>query len=176
MKKQEQKQLRKLNLGSGNRKLPKEEGWINIDINKKHNPDIIRNLNYGLPFEDNSIDEIYASHIIEHIDDIFFFMYEIWRVCKNDTIVKVIAPYYKAVEISIHPTHKRFLRNRYFEFWNPPELFVNPVQETSTETLGAEFVTLNEEIVENNTAIKFTLGVVKVDGILKKKVTNVVNK
>ncbi len=54
----------KLNLGCGNFKF---DGYINVDCRGEVNPDIcsrIELLNYG----DNAIEEIYASHILEHLD------------------------------------------------------------------------------------------------------------
>jgi len=55
----------KLNLGSGGRKRP---GYFSVDMNNIENDkiDIAHDLNEPLPFKDNSVDEIYASHIIEH--------------------------------------------------------------------------------------------------------------
>jgi len=54
--------MKKLNLGCGK---DKRKGYINIDIRKKHNPDILCNAK-KLPFQDNEIDEILASDILEH--------------------------------------------------------------------------------------------------------------
>ena len=53
----------KLNLGCGEQKL---EGYISVDL---HNPaaDVQADMS-KLPYEDETIDEIYASHIIEHAD------------------------------------------------------------------------------------------------------------
>jgi len=50
----------KLNLGSGNRPL---EGYISVDLSPKAdvNCDIRK-----LPYEDNSVEEIIAIHVIEH--------------------------------------------------------------------------------------------------------------
>lgn len=64
---------RKLNIGCGHR--PKND-FINLDYDHLVYPDIVRDINEGLPFDSDSIDEIYCSHVIEHIKDIFFFMYE----------------------------------------------------------------------------------------------------
>ena len=49
----------RLNLGSGKFPMPETDGWINID----------RDLGteaYPLEYDDNSVDEIRASHILEH--------------------------------------------------------------------------------------------------------------
>ena len=39
-----------------------------------------------LPFKDNEFDFVYASHVIEHIDDVEFFMKEIQRISKRGYI------------------------------------------------------------------------------------------
>jgi hypothetical protein len=64
----------KLNLGAGNKPLPKSEGWVNIDLFPPEGAleddrfDYIVNDVMDLQdIEDNSVDEILASHLIEHI-------------------------------------------------------------------------------------------------------------
>ena len=54
----------KINIGGETKK----EGWVNLNVQKKPNVDIIGNINDLSQFEDESIEEIYASHIIEHVD------------------------------------------------------------------------------------------------------------
>jgi predicted SAM-dependent methyltransferase len=55
----------KLNLGCG---LDKKQGYINIDIRREVNPDLIWNLeNIPYPFETNSVEEIIAKDVLEHI-------------------------------------------------------------------------------------------------------------
>lgn len=60
----------KLNLGCGNKLYPKSEGWINVDIvTPKVTPegiDFVQGELKSLPFEDNSVDEAHAYHVIEH--------------------------------------------------------------------------------------------------------------
>ena len=58
----------KLNLGSGDCPI---EGYVNID--RKNGQEV-----YPLAYEDNSVDEIRASHILEH-----FGIYEVGNVLKN---------------------------------------------------------------------------------------------
>lgn len=52
----------KLNIGCGN---DTKDGYTNIDKYNK-NADIIAPAN-DLPYDDNSVDEIYSSHLIEHL-------------------------------------------------------------------------------------------------------------
>ena len=53
----------KLNLGCNDFKL---KGFINIDIDPRVNPDVVADV-CKLPYEDNSVEEIYAGHVLEHI-------------------------------------------------------------------------------------------------------------
>ena len=55
----------KLNLGCAG-KWP--EGVINID-NEDYGQDMVWDVTDGLPFPDNSVEEIQTSHMIEHLDD-----------------------------------------------------------------------------------------------------------
>ena len=54
----------KINIGGETKK----EGWVNLNVQNKPNVDIIGNINDLSQFKDESIEEIYASHIIEHVD------------------------------------------------------------------------------------------------------------
>jgi len=56
------KQL-KLNLGCGTDKKP---GYINVDIQKDLNPDMVLDVRYLEGINDNSVDEINADHVLEH--------------------------------------------------------------------------------------------------------------
>ena len=46
----------------------KKDGWKNLNVQKKPYVDIIGNIVDLSQFEDESIEEIYASHIVEHVD------------------------------------------------------------------------------------------------------------
>lgn len=94
----------KLNLGCEDQVLP---GFINVDIKKKEGV-----FNYDLnkhpyPWKDNSVDFILASNVIEHLDDPTKFMLELYRICKDGTIVEVIAPHFSLFANNADLTHKR---------------------------------------------------------------------
>lgn len=71
--------LKRVNLGSGSDYI---EGWINVDIDPNTKVDVVADLSKGFPFEDNSIDEIKASDILEHFtkEDGLVFLKECYRV------------------------------------------------------------------------------------------------
>jgi ubiquinone/menaquinone biosynthesis C-methylase UbiE len=89
----------KLNIGSG---IKSFEGFVNIDSDPLVNPDYLVDINTeSLPFLDDSVDEVKAHHIFEHIGDGFFnFLKELYRVCKHEAIIDVHVP---------HPRHDYFL-------------------------------------------------------------------
>jgi predicted SAM-dependent methyltransferase len=67
----------KINLGGGpNRK----EGFVNIDILPLPEVDIKADLNKGIPLPDNSVEEVTALSVLEHLEDTCFVMEEIYRV------------------------------------------------------------------------------------------------
>lgn len=54
----------KLHLGVGKCYIP---GWVNIDIFSTVSADLYANMS-ALPYDRNSIDVIYASHVLEHVN------------------------------------------------------------------------------------------------------------
>jgi len=72
----------KLHLGCG-RNI--KDGWINFDI-VDNGQEVVRDIKRGIPFNDNTFDEIYSQHFMEHIpsgDDLVFVINEIYRVLKE---------------------------------------------------------------------------------------------
>ena len=79
----------KLNIGCGKVKFPE---WINIDI--EPGADLVVDLRYGLPIEDNSADFIYNEHFIEHLkfEDGEKAIKELYRVLKKGGILRIATP------------------------------------------------------------------------------------
>ncbi len=76
------KKVLKLDLGCGDNK---RDGFFGIDIAKTKSTDMVRDLfKFPWPFEDNSVDEIFASHFFEHVPQKIRgkFMDEIYRILK----------------------------------------------------------------------------------------------
>ena len=96
----------KINLGAGFNKIP---GYVSLDYDIKTNPDYIINLETdNLPFENNSIDEVLAFHILEHLGDGYFHcLQEIYRVCKDGSKIQIKVPYHLSDDFYDDPTHRR---------------------------------------------------------------------
>lgn len=65
----------KLHLGCGSNRMP---DYINIDLYDNRNVDVVHDLLQPLPYEDESVDEIYCSHVIEH------FSRNEWEIIRED--------------------------------------------------------------------------------------------
>lgn len=98
----------KLQLGSGYKKI---NGFVNIDNDDLVNPDYnidLDDVNIKLPFPDNSVNEIVAHHILEHIGDGFIpLMKELYRVAEDGCVFDIVAPHFQHEVYYGDPTHKR---------------------------------------------------------------------
>ena len=96
--------MKKLNIGSAN---DYREGFINVDFNPAVKADVYADLSKRLPFEDNSVDYIYASHIIEHFEkkEVFKIMEELHRICKPNAIIDIYVPHYTSILAFKIPYH-----------------------------------------------------------------------
>lgn len=94
----------------------KKNGFTGVDI--WEGADIVANLEkFPWPFEDNSVDEIFCSHYIEHTPDLVSFANELYRILKIDGKAEIIAPYYSSIRAWQDPTHLRAIsENTYLYF------------------------------------------------------------
>lgn len=81
----------KLNIGCARYPM---EGYINIDKNPQAHADFVWDVRKGLPYGDSSIDEINASHVLEHLsyDEAMDFLDESYRVLKPGHQINIVVP------------------------------------------------------------------------------------
>ena len=108
------KNLFKVDLGSGDRKI---EDWIHLDISEVFKPEIVSDLNSGLPFRSNSIGELRAFSVLEHLNDTISFMNEIWRICADGAIISIYVPHCRSTMGSADPTHKKLFNEESFQYF-----------------------------------------------------------
>lgn len=99
----------KLNLGCGFNQL---DGYTNVDKFAGCIPDTIHDLEQTpWPWEDNSVDEIRMSHVLEHIGqapDVFLAIVgEVYRVLKPNGQWRVTVPHPRHDDFMADPTHVR---------------------------------------------------------------------
>ena len=95
-----------LNLGCGRKPIP---GAVNLDVTPDTSPDIVHDLNRRpWPFSDNQFDEVMASDVLEHLDDLVGVMEELNRVCSAGAIIRVTVPHYSCANAFTDPTHRHY--------------------------------------------------------------------
>lgn len=111
----------KLHLGCGHHKL---NGWVNIDSVHLPQVDVVANLENcattPLPFERDSVSEIYASHLIEHVNNILPLMQELYRVAISNATMVLRVPYGSSDDAWEDPTHVRPYFLQSFGYFSMP--------------------------------------------------------
>jgi SAM-dependent methyltransferase len=109
--------LRILELGCGRNK---RKNAIGLDRISLPGVDIVHDLNRTpYPFEDSSFDEIYAIHVIEHLDSILSIMEEIHRISRPNGRVVIVTPHHSDSISWQDPTHKWHLNLYSFSYFEP---------------------------------------------------------
>lgn len=90
----------KLHLGSGIRYL---EGYVHVDISNHDHIDIKTSIDKLTSIKDDSVDEIYASHVLEYFDrnEAEAVLTEWKRVLKKNGILRLAVPNFDAL-ISVY--------------------------------------------------------------------------
>ena len=106
----------KLNLGCGRAKL---DGYLNIDSYDAVQPDLLCDIVNGLPFPDDSVDEIRADDFLEHVpaDRVIFVVEEIYRVLKHGGVFVHITPSTDGRGAFQDPTHRSFWNINSWEYF-----------------------------------------------------------
>lgn len=92
-----------LNVGCGNDNY----GTDRIDIFKTKATTKVGDINKGIPYKDNHFDEVYAKCILEHLENIGFFLRGCKRVLKRGGRLKIITdnatyPIFHLLKRAIH--------------------------------------------------------------------------
>ena len=100
--------MMKLDLGCADKK---QEGYIGMDI-RDWGQEITRDIARGIPFNDETFDEVYTSHFMEHIErgkEIYWVLSEVYRVLKADGKFVIRVPHSDGRH-AFYPDH--------FSYWN----------------------------------------------------------
>ena len=95
----------------------KKQGFTGVDI--WEGADIVMDLEkFPWAFDDNSVDEIFCSHYIEHTPDLVAFANELYRIMKVGATAEIWAPYYSSIRAWQDPTHLRAISENTFYYFN----------------------------------------------------------
>jgi SAM-dependent methyltransferase len=112
---------RRLNVGCGRNAM---NGWINLDSQKLPGVDIVADLErcaeLPLPLDDDSIDEILMSHVIEHVREPLPMMQELHRVARPGAKATIRVPYGSNDGAWEDPTHVRPYFLQSFGYFSQP--------------------------------------------------------
>lgn len=101
------------------------EGFLNIGLDfdtefgkiiQKGNLRILRHdVTKKIPLPDNTVEFIYASHIVEHlsIEDFYFFINDCYRLLKTDGILRIVCPDLKKWVLAYINRDEDFFKNYY---------------------------------------------------------------
>src|SRR3989344_1303641 len=83
--------MEKLNFGCGE---DYREGWTNIDCRTNIRLDVKCDLEkFPYPFKENTFEEVYANHVLEHLNDPIKVLRELIRICKNGARIIINVPH-----------------------------------------------------------------------------------
>ncbi len=126
----------KLDIGCGKNK---RAGFIGLDRVRMPGVDVVCDLDKGnIPLADNSVEEVYSMHFMEHVFDLLFVMGEVWRVCTHGAKVTIAVPYFTSVGAFRDPTHRQFFTFETFDHF------------TDTKTLPSFYSEARFRIVQRN--------------------------
>ncbi len=80
--------LYRVDIGGGYRS---KAGFFRLDIDANLKPEMLADAQY-LPFRNNTINEIYCSHILEHLQNPRLTVREIARILKSKGVATIIVP------------------------------------------------------------------------------------
>lgn len=121
----------KLDIGCGQNKWP---GFIGMDISNKVGAEIVHDWeDFPWPIASASIDEINASHVLEHTKDLINFMNECYRIMQMGAQMHVVCPYYSSIEAWQDPTHVRAISEKTFLYFNKEWRLNNGLSHYSTD-------------------------------------------
>ena len=81
----------RIDLGCGNAKRP---GFLGLDVFPGDQVDHVLDLTRDpFPFDDDSVDEVFSAHFLEHIDEPNHVFSEIGRVCRDGARIEFWTPY-----------------------------------------------------------------------------------
>lgn len=106
----------KINLGCGTDIMP---DCINVDKDKFPGVDKVHDLDkFPYPFKDNQFEEVHCHQVLEHVEDVFKVMGEIWRISKPGALVCIDVPHFSGLNAVTDVSHKHFFSSASFNFFD----------------------------------------------------------
>lgn len=135
----------KINLGCGQ---DIRVGWVNVDFRDLEGVDIVHNLDkFPYPFKDNSVDEIWMEHILEHLDNPIRCLEELFRISKPSAKITISVPHWSHFMSYCDFTHKRVCSSASFLYYE--------INKPSQYSKLADFEVISKKFTATRTNFKF---------------------
>ncbi len=96
--------------------------------------DVVADLERGVPLADDSVDHLFAVHVLEHIRDLISLMNDLHRVLRPGGVLHVLTPNWRNVIAVADPTHVRYFSAATFKYFCLPRPGVCPFWPLSVAT------------------------------------------
>jgi predicted SAM-dependent methyltransferase len=107
--------INRLEVGCG---IRKRKGYVGMDKVRLDGVDVLHDMNIiPWPFPNDYFDEILFDDVLEHAKDIIPIMSEVYRIAKNNCIIKISVPHYSSDNMYTDPTHNIFFSSRSFDYF-----------------------------------------------------------
>tara|TARA_Y100000034_G_C6688615_1_gene303088 strand:+ start:30 stop:494 length:465 start_codon:yes stop_codon:yes gene_type:complete len=110
----------RLNLGCGD---DIRKDYINVDLYNKKADKKINLSKIPYPFKDNSVDQILALNILEHLDDPYNILLEWNRICKKGAKIIIQVPHFTSGNAWADIQHRRPFSIKSFSNENMQDYF-----------------------------------------------------
>jgi hypothetical protein len=111
----EDEPIRVIDIGCGS--VKQLSSSIGVDHFLQPAVDVLTDVERGLPFLDDSIDQVFAVHILEHVQDVVALMNEAHRVLKRNGVLHILTPYWRSGVAAADPTHIHFFSTETFKYF-----------------------------------------------------------
>ncbi len=81
---------------------------IGVDRYIHKGVELISDLEDGTPFRSDSVDHVFAVHVLEHVRNLVALMNDVHRVLRETGVLHVMVPYWRHSVAVADPTHIRF--------------------------------------------------------------------
>ena len=128
---------RRIDIGCGDKP---RKGYIGLDIREEYKPNILCDVNEGLPFKDGEVSAIWVDNSLEHFKNPIYILQECKRVLRNGGELEIIIPncqWYPLLILGWFTDIHRFWnwwmnrkgnRGLHYTLWSPYTLRFNLIQ------------------------------------------------
>jgi len=142
---------KKIDIGCGRHK---KKGFYGIDKFYFEGVDKVCDIDKGLSLKDNTIEEVYTSHFLEHVDNLEFVFNEITRVCKNNAKIIIRVPHFSG-RSAFFEFHKCFFRYGSFSDFEGRDNNMIPGQNIKIKITKRKLIFLRKPYLPLNGIIEF---------------------